>query len=54
MAVQMFSLMRNASTREELTALEARIREMAAHRPYLRDYIENPLPPVKIRAEQLR
>ena len=53
-AVQMLSLMRNACSTEELAALENRVREAGAQRTYLRDYIQDPLPPVKISAGQLR
>jgi hypothetical protein len=52
-AVQMLSLMREHWPEQEQKTLEARIREAAANRPMLRDYIEYPLPPIKIRASQL-
>lgn len=53
-AVQMLSLMRAACASSELDGLDARIREAAASRPYFKDYVENPLAPVKISAAQLK
>lgn len=53
-AVQMLSLMRERWPANEQSALEKKIREATTNRPGLRDYIEGPLPPIKVSAAQLK
>ena len=53
-AVQMLSLMREHWPEAEQETLETRIRETAAKRPIFRDYIEYPLPPIKVSPSQLK
>jgi hypothetical protein len=53
-AVQMVSVIRQSWPDTEQANLESRIREAAIKRPIFRDYIESPLPPIKISAGQLK
>jgi hypothetical protein len=53
-AIQMLSLMREHWPESEQKTLETRIREAAASRPLFRDYIEYPLPPIRLSAGQLK
>lgn len=53
-AVQMLSLMREHWPESEQKTLETRMREAAASRPLIRDYLEYPLPPIRLSAGQLK